>query len=162
MHAVVRQAAVALLAFDTQGVVYLYNRAAERLFGWRADEAIGKMRVEQFHDEGEVRAVAKELSVRLHRPVAVEEAMLLFVRNGRLQGRAREWTMRRSDGSAFPATISFEELHAATDGLERIMAVVSNTSARRRTARPRRPGRCRHTRSGRTRRRPRRPPRCGP
>ena len=42
--------------------------------------------------------------------------------------------MRRSDGSTFPATISFEELHAATDGLEGIMAVVSNTSARRRTA----------------------------
>ncbi|HOF09703.1 MAG TPA: PAS domain S-box protein [Opitutaceae bacterium] len=133
-HAVVRQAAVALLAFDTRGVVYLYNRAAERLFGWRADEAIGKMRVEQFHDDGEVRAVAKELSVRLRRPVAVEEALLLFVKNGRLQGRAREWTMRRSDGSTFPATISFEELHAATDGLEGIMAVVSNTSARRRTA----------------------------
>jgi len=133
-QAVIRHAAVALVAFDRTGRVYLFNRAAERLFGWRAEDAVGKMHIAQFHDEGEVAALTLELVQRLRRSVCPEEAMWLFAQNARLQGRAREWTMRRSDGTKFPAAIAFSELTEANDGLDGILAVVTNVAPRKRTA----------------------------
>ncbi|MCA2978145.1 MAG: PAS domain S-box protein [Myxococcaceae bacterium] len=51
----------AIIAADTRGNVTLFNKAAERVTGWRADEVIGKVHVTQLYPEG----IANEVMQRL-------------------------------------------------------------------------------------------------
>ncbi len=43
LQAVIQAAPLAILSFDTEGIVQTWNPAAERLFGWTASEVIGRM-----------------------------------------------------------------------------------------------------------------------
>lgn len=63
--AVLQQAADAIIFADRQGVVRLWNRGAEALFGYSAGEAIGQPldfivpeRLRRAHNEGFARAIA--------------------------------------------------------------------------------------------------------
>jgi PAS domain S-box-containing protein len=51
----------AIIAADTHGQLILFNPGAERVFGWRADEAIGQMSVDQLYPEGVARQIMRML-----------------------------------------------------------------------------------------------------
>jgi PAS domain S-box-containing protein len=50
-----------IVAADMRGNVILFNRGAERVFGWTADEVIGRMPVWQLYPDGVARALMAEL-----------------------------------------------------------------------------------------------------
>ncbi len=51
----------AIIAADLTGTVILYNPGAERVFGWPAEEVIGRMSVERLYPEGVARQIMRML-----------------------------------------------------------------------------------------------------
>jgi PAS domain S-box-containing protein len=54
----------AIVAADLSGTIILYNKGAERIYGYRAEEVVGKMHVSKLYPEG----VAKEVMRRIRSP----------------------------------------------------------------------------------------------
>ncbi len=75
-----------VIAVEPDGVIFYWNRAAEELFGWRADQVVGKTTV-----------AVTQLDI----DAASSERMLDRLRIG--EPSSAETTLRRRDGSTFPA-----------------------------------------------------------
>jgi len=87
---ILENAGDAIIAVDPVGMVTLFNRQAEELLGYSADEVVGKLSVARFHLPGELRIRSAELVMELG--VAVESIGALLVKPG-LDGReSRQWT----------------------------------------------------------------------
>jgi PAS domain S-box-containing protein len=134
MAAAFDQVAMAVVAWDGKGTIVLMNRAAERLFGYRVAEVLGRMHSSELFEPAELSALAADLSITLHRQIEEQEALVIHSQSARHYGRAREWTMRRRDGARFPATVSLSELSSSKSGFDGTLAAITNISARKRTA----------------------------
>ncbi len=87
---------VAIIATDTQGLITLFNRGAEKMLGYPAADLVGRQTPAVFHLVEEVASRAKELSAALGRPVTGFRA---FTIKPDLAGsEKREWTFVRKDG----------------------------------------------------------------
>ncbi len=88
----------AIITIDERGIIETFNKAAEDIFGYRAEEALGK-------------------NVRMLMPSPYREEHDDYLRNyldtGRrmIIGIEREVTGRRKDGSTFPMELSVSEVH---------------------------------------------------
>jgi PAS domain S-box-containing protein len=104
-RAILDAANFSIISTDLGGTIVTFNRAAERLLGYRADEVVGKTTPAILHDPAEVAARARELSIALAR--GVDPGFEVFVAEC-LSGDAseHEWTYVRKDGSRFPVLLS--------------------------------------------------------
>ena len=95
---------VAIAATDREGVITLFNRGAERMFGYTAAEMVGKQTPMRLHLPAEIEARARELSEELGEPV---EGFQVFVMpTARYGSDEREWTCVRKDGSRFRVNLA--------------------------------------------------------
>lgn len=69
-HALLASAADSIVSTTADGVILTFNQAAEHLLGYKAEELIGIHSPVIFHDQDEVAAKARLLSVELGRTVA--------------------------------------------------------------------------------------------
>jgi two-component system sensor histidine kinase/response regulator len=106
LAAVLESTAYAIIATRPDGVITVFNQAAERLLGWSAAELIGRQTPGSFHDPAEVVARAAELSAEFGRAIA--PGFECFVLSAREDGRAdeRPWTYVRKDGGRVPVLLS--------------------------------------------------------
>ncbi len=97
MHAILSSMFDAVITADEQGVIETFNDAAERLFGWRAYEVIGRslaiLMPQSFQDRH-------------------DSIMNNFRRGGpeRNVGRERELVAQRKDGSLVPIELAITEI----------------------------------------------------
>jgi PAS domain S-box-containing protein len=104
MHAILSSMFDAVITADEQGVIETFNDAAERLFGWRAYEVIGR-------------------SVNLLMPSPVRDqhdAFMSKYRRGapaRIIGKEREVVAQRKDGSLVPIELAVTEIIDRGDNL---------------------------------------------
>lgn len=88
---------VAIIATDNEGLIQVFNRGAERLLGYEAQEMVGKHSPAVIHLPPELDQRAQELILELGRNVAGFE---VFTAIATQQGQEhREWTYVRKDGS---------------------------------------------------------------
>ncbi|MEB8339783.1 PAS domain-containing protein [Streptomyces endophyticus] len=114
----------ALCAFDADGVVTHWNREAERVLGWSAEEAVGR---HGFAGWAVRSADAEEVQGRLlasmHAPGRqVNEFALLTKDGGRVLVRTQSAAVRGADGKPAGVYCAFSEVHAQID-LERSIAL---------------------------------------
>ena len=96
---------LSIIATDQDGLIVTFNRAAERMLGYEADEIVGQCTPAIFHDQDEVVARAHSLSEELGRVVA--PGFEVFVAKARQNiAEEREWSYIRKDGSRFPVLLS--------------------------------------------------------
>ncbi|MET9362107.1 PAS domain-containing protein [Streptomyces sp. NPDC006632] len=114
----------ALCAFDADGVVTHWNREAERILGWAADEAVGRR---GFAGWAVRAADAEEIHERLMAVMdapgrQVHEFALLRKDGSRVLVRTQSAGVRGADGAAAGVYCAFSEVHAQID-LERSIAL---------------------------------------
>jgi PAS domain S-box-containing protein len=114
----------ALCAFDADGVVTHWNREAERILGWSAEEAVGRR---GFADWAVRTADAEEVETRLMAAMhasgrQVHEFALVTKDGGRVLVRTQSAAVRGPDGKPAGLYCAFSEVHAQID-LERSIAL---------------------------------------
>ena len=115
---------LAVMAVNTEGLVMLWNPAAQRMFGWTADEAVGRFLPAVPEDQADA---ARDI---LRRTLAGEPVSALEVRRRRKDGAmfdAALWTSRVVDDAGNPIAC----LGILADMTERKQAEAAVDQARR-------------------------------
>ncbi len=103
----------AIIATTTDGLVSLFNPAAEKLLGYSAEQVVGKLTPQVFHLKEEAEARRIELEEEFGQPVAPFDALVAKSREG--QPEAREWTYVRKDGTHLPVWLTVSTLRDGED-----------------------------------------------
>lgn len=97
-----------IIATDPQGIITIFNRGAERMLGYSAEDMVGKTTPAPLHLAEEVAARAAELSTEYGEKIQGFET---FVHKAREEGsETRTWTYVRKDGSQFQVSLSVTAL----------------------------------------------------
>ncbi|MEO5376479.1 MAG: PAS domain S-box protein [Magnetococcus sp. DMHC-6] len=93
VKAIVQTAVNGIITIDSQGIIHIFNPAAEILFGWSREEVVGK-----------------NVSILMESPLAEQHDGFLerFIktRKASIIGIGREITAKRKDGSTFPGYLA--------------------------------------------------------
>jgi PAS domain S-box-containing protein len=120
---------VAIIATDTNGIVTLFNRGAERMLGYEASELVGRESPERFHLRTELADRGRAISSELGRPVRGFEVLVARARRG--QPEEREWSYVRKDGSTFPVMLAVTPLLAGGAGPSGFLGVARDITAQK-------------------------------
>ncbi len=108
-NAILSGAGSSIVATDPNGIITSFNRAAENMLGYRAEQVIGKCSPVVLHDQDEIRERARALELELGEHVEPGlEAFVAKARRGAVD--RKEWTFIRKDGSRFPVLLSMTAL----------------------------------------------------
>lgn len=128
-RAILSHASYAIIATDTDGIIRLFNPAAERMLGYAAAEILGKQTPAILHDDAEVVARAAALSQEL--ATTIVPGFGVFVAKARLNmSDEKEWTYKRKDGSRFPVLLSVSALRAEDGTINGYLGIASDISIR--------------------------------
>ncbi|MEJ2660539.1 MAG: PAS domain S-box protein, partial [Desulfobacteraceae bacterium] len=127
----VDSAAYGIISCDRDGIVTSFNRAAERLLGYKADEIVGRQSPMLWHDSDEVARRARQLSEELGEPVAAGFAVFT-ARAGRGLPDENEWTFIRKDGTRAPALFSVSALNDDAGRFTGFVGLVNDLTERKR------------------------------
>jgi PAS domain S-box-containing protein len=107
--AILESAAVSIISTTPDGLITSFNRGAENMLGYRAEEMVQRVTPALIHMPDEVVARAQELSTELG--VSLEPGFDVFVIRSRLGlPNAYEWTYVRKDGSLLPVLLTISTL----------------------------------------------------
>jgi|CXWL01.1.fsa_nt_gi PAS domain S-box-containing protein len=118
----------AIISATPDGIIRLFNPAAESLLGYRADELIGKQTPAIFHDLEEVSARARLFSAELG--VLIEPGFDVFVEKSR-RGlpNEHEWTYIRKDGTRLTVLLNITALQNAEGHITSFLGIASDITA---------------------------------
>ncbi len=126
-QAVLDSANYSIISSDTHGTIVSFNKAAQRLLGYRAEELIGKQTPAVFHDATEMQKRAEELSLELGKTITPDfEVFVAKARQGMID--AHEWTYIRKDGIRIPVLLSVTPLTTEDEGTIGFMGVADDLS----------------------------------
>lgn len=108
-QAIFDAASVSIVSTNTEGVIQVFNRGAEKMFGYLASELVGRSTPFIFHLESELVARAAQLSQQLNRSIAPDFSIFRAAIEVNVVDE-REWTYVRKDGSQLPATLIISAL----------------------------------------------------
>lgn len=108
-----RQVKNAVISTDAAGVVTYWNPSAERLYGWTADEAIGRR--------------VSELTVPVEANESAASIMATVMNEGRWEGR---FTTRAKDGRTFPVVTTLSRMDGPGGTPAGIVAISADDSER--------------------------------
>ncbi|MEC4090612.1 CHASE domain-containing protein [Pseudoalteromonas rubra] len=108
-RSILASATYSVIATDVQGVITVFNPAAEKLLGYKAQEMIGKCTPAVFHLELEVAQRAEQLTAELGYPV--EPGFEAFVAKARLgKNDVNNWTYVKKSMQLTPVRLSVSRL----------------------------------------------------
>jgi len=108
-RAILDSANYTIISTDVNGLILTFNKAAERMLGYAADEMVGKLTPGILHDPQEVARRAQELSAELGRDI--QPGFEVFIAKARVGlTDENEWTYTRKDSSRYPVMLSVTAL----------------------------------------------------
>ncbi|MEH2051603.1 PAS domain S-box protein [Nostoc sp.] len=90
----------AIISTNSEGIIQTFNLAAQKMLGYTANEVIGQLTLNRFHDP-------EELSQEMGRKIPFEDLSMLKTQQDSCEV---EWTFIRKDGSRFPVALSIKPL----------------------------------------------------
>jgi PAS domain S-box-containing protein len=132
-EAILNTTELGILSVTPEGLITSFNRAAETLLGYPADEVIGIATPLIFHDLDEMIKRSQELSEELNLPI--EPVFDVFSAKPRLQKITyrEEWTFIRKDNVRFPALLSVSALRDEHEIITGYIGIITNISDLRRS-----------------------------
>ncbi|HEY2256876.1 MAG TPA: CHASE domain-containing protein [Variovorax sp.] len=128
-RAILADAASAIIATDVDGVVTVFNPAAEALLGYSAAEVVERVEMTRFHDAAELQARSAALSAELGRPL--QRCEVFTPSAGADLGRPREWTYVRKDGRRVAVHLNVSSLRDADNQVVGFIAIGSDLTERK-------------------------------
>lgn len=129
-QAILNNADYTIISTDTQGIIQTFNKTAERLLGYTADEVVGKVTPAIIHDLNEVVARAEVLSKEL--ATTIEPGFEVFVVKARSQPfDANEWTYVHKNGSRFTVRLSISALRGVDGAISGYLGVGDDITLRK-------------------------------
>ncbi|MGV8917945.1 MAG: CHASE domain-containing protein [Pseudomonas sp.] len=120
---------VSIIATDLNGVFRVFNKGAERLLGYNADELIGKRTPALIHAPEEIADRGAELSQEHGQTI---EGFRVFVHNSELEGaETREWTYIRKNGTRFPVTLAVTAMRNDDGALTGYLGIAMDITERK-------------------------------
>ncbi|MGY5847376.1 PAS domain S-box protein [Salegentibacter sp. HM20] len=94
---------VSIIQTDLKGVVQKFNKGAENLLGYNAQEVKYRFNVKGLHEATEVEERGRVLSEELGKEISGFDVFTFQAKRGHYD--SREWTYIRKDGSKFPVQL---------------------------------------------------------
>jgi PAS domain-containing protein len=129
-NAILDSADYGIVATNMAGVVQTFNRAAQRLLGYSAEEVIGKETPMLWRDPAEIAQRAEALTKKLGVPVkpTFETVAKKLESEPVDEG---EWTFIRKDGSRFPSLLVVTALGKESDEFSGFIGIFRDISERK-------------------------------
>ncbi len=109
-EAIIDATELAIISTDTEGLITSFNKAAENLLGYSAEEVIGKVTPALFHDPEEIIRRSEFLSEELAKEIIPGfDTFVAKTRITKVSDRS-EWTYVRKDQNRFPVLLSITGL----------------------------------------------------
>ena len=122
---------VSIIATDVDGVIRLFNRGAEQMLGYRAEEMLGKQTPLLIHLREEVRSRSVQLSQHYGEPI---EGFRVLVHKPEFDGsETREWTYVAKDGAHIPVTLVVTAMRDEAGQLSGYLSIALDISERKAT-----------------------------
>ncbi|HEY9005770.1 MAG TPA: PAS domain S-box protein [Ohtaekwangia sp.] len=103
LSAIFNSTHVSIIETDAKGIIRSFNRGAEILLGYTADEVVGIHTPMLIHVAAEIHTHSKELTNLTGLPVSGFDTFVILPKLGKFE--SREWTYVRKDGSTFPVQL---------------------------------------------------------
>ncbi|WP_027249442.1 PAS domain S-box protein [Planktothrix agardhii] len=131
-QAILDGANYAIISTDINGIIQVWNRAAENLLGYQAEEIIGKKTPAIIHNSEEV--IERSYSLSLELGTEIAPGFEVFVAKSRLgQKEEREWIYVHKDGTHFPVLLSVSSLRDQTGNISGFLGIAQDLRERKRT-----------------------------
>ena len=116
--------AVGVVTMDPDRTIRVFNRGAENLLGYSADELVQRQSASIFFERSELVALSETLELTWGRDPEPQEVFehVLNIRE------EQEWTLVRKDGSRFKASLIFSPMHDAAGALVGNLAMLYDIS----------------------------------
>ena len=132
-RAILDNAGSAIISCHPDGIIQLFNPAAEALLGYTADELIGRQHPGIFHVREEIVERAKQLSEEFGCTIA--PGFDVFIEKSRRNlPNEHEWTYIRKDGTRRTVLLNVTALRDADGKITGYLAVASDITPLKRTA----------------------------
>jgi len=129
-RAILSSAGSAIIATDSEsGLIRSFNRAAEELLGYTADEVVGKASQDLFHDPAELQARRASLELELGR--TIQKTRDVFFRPAEARPESREWTYVRKDGTRVPVLLTVSAIRDPSQEIIGYLSVAADLSMRK-------------------------------
>lgn len=97
----------AIISTNSEGIIQTFNLAAQKMLGYTANEVIGKLTPNTFHDPEELKQRTDALSQETGREIPFGDLSMLKTQQDNCEV---ELTFIRKDGSRFPVALSVKPL----------------------------------------------------
>ena len=124
-----------IIATDERGLITVFNRGAERMLGYAAEEVVGKQTPLVIHDVAEVEARGQELSRQLGRPVQGFGVFVEFSHHRAGELETHDWTYLRKDGTRITVVLTVSPIVDSAGHHTGFLGVATDVTEQRRTER---------------------------
>ena len=130
--AILDAATIAIISTDTRGIIRTFNRGAELICGYRAEEMIGRQTPLVLHDQEELAEQARQLAAHSGQPYSMDH-FELFAAQARAKERfEKECTFVRKDGHRFPVMLTVTPIHNGDGELTGYLGISCDISEKKR------------------------------
>ena len=115
---------ISIIATDNNGLITVFNRGAQRMLGYEAEEVINKMSPAPFHLVDEVVGRGQELSKEYQEEIS---GFRVFVHKSELEGsEIRQWTYVRKDGTQLKVSLMVTAMRDDLGNITGYLGVATN------------------------------------
>jgi len=130
LNTLLSSADASIISTDLNGLITSFNRGAENMLGYKAEELIGLTTPVIFHDTDEMHQRANELSQTLNKPI-VSNFYVFISQALQRKSETREWTYIRKDGTSLPVSLTVTPMYDNMGALFGYLGVAHDISLRK-------------------------------